>query len=99
MTRGRARILVVEDLPPIRLSIADYLEAQGFAVTEAENGKVALRALDRCDFDLIITDVLMPEMDGIELIKTVRTSLPDVKILAMSGGAPSLPAGFVLKMI
>jgi len=91
-------ILVVEDSPAIRLSVVAYLEAQGFAVTEAENGRAAIRALDRQGVDLIVTDVLMPEMDGIELIKAVRASRPDVKILAMSGGAPSLPAGFILKM-
>lgn len=95
----RPSILVVEDSPAVRLSVIAYLENKGFAVTEAENGRVAVNALDRNRFDLIITDVLMPEMDGIELIKAVRVSQPEAKILAMSGGTPSLPAGFVLKMI
>lgn len=99
MTNARSRILVVEDSAIVRLSVAGYLESQGFTVTQAENGRVAIRALDQGNFDLIVTDVLMPEMDGIELIKAVRSSHPDAKILAMSGGTPALPAGFVLKMI
>lgn len=99
MTNARSRILVVEDSAIVRLSVVGYLESQGFTVTQAENGRVAVRALDRGSFDLIVTDVLMPEMDGIELIKAVRSSHPDAKILAMSGGTPTLPAGFVLKMI
>ncbi|CAO3422664.1 response regulator [Azospirillum doebereinerae] len=96
-TRQRT-ILLVEDTPVIRMALSGYLESQGFAVIEAENGRAAVRALDRHSVDLIVTDVLMPEMDGIELIKAVRTDRPDVKILAMSGGAPGLPAGFLLKM-
>lgn len=99
MASSQPSILVVEDSSVVRLAVVAYLEEQGFAVTEAENGRVAVRALDRHSFDLIVTDVLMPEMDGIELIKAVRAGQPDAKILAMSGGTPLLPAGFVLKMI
>jgi CheY-like chemotaxis protein len=94
----RPNILVVEDSPAVRLSVAGYLEGRGFEVTEAENGRAAIRALDRRSFDLIVTDVLMPEVDGIELIKAARNAQPDVKILAMSGGAPNMPAGYLLKM-
>lgn len=94
----RPNVLVVEDSPAVRLSVAGYLEGHGFAVTEAENGRVAIRALDDRSFDLIVTDVLMPELDGIELIKAARTAQPDVKILAMSGGSPHMPAGYLLKM-
>ncbi|MBP2230383.1 CheY-like chemotaxis protein [Azospirillum agricola] len=98
MAARRPSILVVEDTAAIRLSVVAFLESRGFSVTEAENGRGAVRALDRRGFDLIVTDVLMPEMDGIELIKAVRASRPEAKILAMSGGAPGLPAGFLLKM-
>ncbi|ALG71335.1 regulator [Azospirillum thiophilum] len=99
MARGdRPNVLVVEDSPAVRLSVAGYLEGRGCNVTEAENGRVGIRALGRCNFDLIVTDVLMPEVDGIELIKAARTLQPEVKILAMSGGAPNMPAGYLLKM-
>ncbi|WP_448204207.1 response regulator [Azospirillum sp. sgz302134] len=93
-----ARVLVVEDAPAVRLSVVDTLETLGLDVLEAEDGRPAIALLEEGGIDLVVTDVLMPEVDGIELIKTVRTRFPDVKVLAMSGGAPNLPAGYVLKM-
>lgn len=93
-----ANILVAEDSPAVRMAIVDVLEALGHTVTEAENGRYALERLTEGGFDLVITDVLMPETDGIEVIKTARRSRPDVKILAISGGAPNLPAGYALKL-
>lgn len=93
-----AKVLVVEDAPAVRLSVVDVLEGLGHEVTEAENGRVAIELLERESFDLVVTDVLMPEVDGVEVIKTLRTRYPGVKVLAMSGGAPNLPAGYVLKM-
>lgn len=98
MPKPRPAILLVEDTVVIRLAAAAWLESLGYAVTEAENGRAAIRALGRGGFDLIVTDVLMPEMDGIELIKAARAAQPGIPILAMSGGAPGLPAGFLLKM-
>jgi len=93
-----AKVLVVEDTPAVRMAIVDVLEALGHAVTEAENGRLAAETLGTATFDLVITDVLMPEADGIEVIKTVRRLHPGTKILAISGGAPNLPAGYALKL-
>ena len=62
------RILVVDDEKIIRESIAFILKKEGFAVTEAANGKEALNRLTGETFDLIITDLEMPEMKGIELL-------------------------------
>lgn len=93
-----ARILVVEDSPAVRLSVVAYLESIGLEIVEAENGRLALDALVQQSFDLVITDVLMPEVDGVELIKAIRANHPGTKVLAMSGGAPNFPAGYVLKM-
>lgn len=93
-----AKVLVVEDAPAVRLSVVDVLEGLGHEVAEAENGRIAIEALGREGFDLVVTDVLMPEVDGIELIKTLRSRHPGVRVLVMSGGAPNLPAGYVLKM-
>lgn len=93
-----AKILVVEDSPAVRLSVVAYLESIGLEIVEAENGRLALEALAKQSFDLVITDVLMPEVDGVELIKAIRSSHEGTKVLAMSGGAPNLPAGYVLKM-
>ena len=93
-----ATILVVEDSPAVRMAIVEVLEDLGHAVTETENGRVAVEQLGARSFDLVVTDVLMPEVDGIEVIKAVRRSHPETKILAISGGAPNLPAGYALKL-
>lgn len=93
-----ARILVVEDTAPVRLVIATVLEDMGHAVETAENGLVAQERMKERVYDLIVTDVLMPEADGIEVIKAARRLTPPPRVLAVSGGAPNLPAGYVLKM-
>ena len=93
-----ATILLVEDSPAVRMAIVEVLEGLGHAVTETENGRVAVEQLGGKSFDLVVTDVLMPEVDGIEVIKAVRRSHPETKILAISGGAPNLPAGYALKL-
>lgn len=93
-----ANILVAEDSPAVRLAIVDVLEALGHTVTEAGNGRVAIERLADGAFDLVVTDVLMPEVDGIEVIKAARRTQPEAKVLAISGGAPTLPAGYALKL-
>ncbi|HYG87999.1 MAG TPA: response regulator [Azospirillum sp.] len=93
-----AKVLVVEDSPAVRMAIVDVLESLGHAVTETENGRLAIERLTEGPFDLVVTDVLMPEVDGIEVIKAVRRTHVGTKVLAISGGAPNLPAGYALKL-
>lgn len=93
-----ARILVVEDTAPVRLVVATVLEDMGHAVDTAENGLIALDRMKEGSYDLIVTDVLMPEVDGIGVIKAARRLTPAPRVLAISGGAPNLPAGYALKM-
>lgn len=73
-------ILVVEDEEGIRSFMRAYLESEGFKVLEASNGKEGLDALAKEKPDLIITDIMMPVMDGIEFFKEVR-KLPETKEL------------------
>lgn len=93
-----AKVLVVEDSPAVRLAIVEVLEQLGHTVTATENGRQAIACLDGAAFDLVVTDVLMPELDGIEVIKAVRRGSEGTRVLAVSGGAPNLPAGYALKM-
>jgi len=93
-----ATILVVEDSAPVRLVIAMVLEEMGHTVDAVENGRIALARMKERPYSLIVTDVLMPEADGIEVIKAARRLTPPPRVLAISGGAPNLPAGYVLKM-
>ena len=81
-----ARVLVADDDLSIRLLIEDILEQSGYRVELAEDGRDALRRVRQNPPDLIITDLVMPDMDGNELIRTLGKSNPDIPVLAMSGG-------------
>ncbi len=79
-------ILVVDDDSTMRAVIKDGLSGD-YAVVSAENGRKALELLANQDFDLIILDVMMPEMDGIELILALRPTRPKQRLIAISGGS------------
>lgn len=79
-------ILVVDDQKGIRDVLRKVLIEAGHDVAEAENGAAALALARGQAFNLIITDIIMPEMEGIETIATMKREQPNLKILAMSGG-------------
>jgi DNA-binding response OmpR family regulator len=81
-----ARILLVEDDGLLRESLKLSLSQAGHVVATAQNGAVALSMLGSASFEVIVTDVLMPETDGLEMIMQVRKASQDVKIIAISGG-------------
>ncbi|HEX5723823.1 MAG TPA: sigma-54 dependent transcriptional regulator [Longimicrobiaceae bacterium] len=71
------KILVVDDEPSIRFSLAELLEAEGFQVRQAEHAPAALAALDGDPADLVVSDLSMPAMDGLQLLEEVRARHPD----------------------
>ncbi len=79
------RILVVDDEPAARTLVTKALVADGYAVVAAEDGLQALEALARSPFDMVLTDIVMPGIDGIELALKVAKDFPDTAILLMSG--------------
>jgi CheY-like chemotaxis protein len=83
--RSKPQILVVDDEISIRESLGMLLVSAGYDVAQAENGIVALSHLDRTLPDLIVTDLNMPQMSGLELISHVRNRYPSISIVAMSG--------------
>ena len=81
-----ARIIVIEDEPAIRRLVSRILSRSGHEIREAGNGRDGVQ-LHRSDpADLVITDLFMPEQDGIETIQQIREFAPATPILAMSGG-------------
>ena len=84
-TTGKVRILVVDDDEAIRTFLGHLLESEGYEVELAEDGSVALEKIAAQPVDLVITDIAMPEKDGIETIISVRDSNPSTKIIAISG--------------
>ena len=75
------RILVVDDDPGICHSLKEILEADGCSVETACDGAEGLRLIESAEFDLVLSDVVMPSMDGYELFKAVRESKPDLPVL------------------
>jgi two-component system cell cycle sensor histidine kinase/response regulator CckA len=86
---GQGTILLVEDEEGLRSLNARGLRSRGYSVIEASNGVEALEALEERNgaVDLVVSDVVMPEMDGPTLLKTMRTRNPDLKIIFVSGYA------------
>ena len=79
------RILVIEDHADLRAYLRLALESVDFQVLTAENGRAALNHIKDHRIDVVLTDVFMPEMDGIETIAEIRKRFPDIKVIAMSG--------------
>lgn len=84
-TRQR-RLLIVDDDSAVRSVVKHVAHAGGFAVTIAGNGREAMEHIERGTFDVIVTDLYMPEKDGLELIRHLRHVHPAPVIIAMSGG-------------
>ncbi len=80
------RILVVDDEPGIRYLLRRVLAAQGYDVTVAADGAEALLMFKTASFDLVITDLTMPNVDGIQLLRILRTRPSPPRVIAMSGG-------------
>ncbi len=79
------RILVTDDDPELRSMLQTLLELQGYDVEVAEDGWVGSKKLREEPFDLLITDIVMPNQEGLESIIQARRKYPDLKIIAMSG--------------
>ncbi len=79
-------ILVVDDEAELRDVVTRVLMDAGHRITTAEDGREAIARMEKETFDLVLTDVIMPEKDGMQVITEARRRLPQVKIVAMSGG-------------
>ncbi len=79
-------ILVVDDEPDVRDSVKYVLDRAGYSVRTAESAMDALAELARNPTDLVITDIIMPQINGVEAIESIRKAFPSVRIIAISGG-------------
>ena len=89
------RVLIIDDEAPIRSMLKLMLERDGYEVAEAPDGMEAIRIYRQNPADLIITDLIMPNQDGIGMIIALKKEFPDVKIIAMSGGGLNKPEGYL----
>ena len=85
-TNTTPRVLVVDDEAGIRTMLDFVLSRHGFEVVQASNGTEALRLYKESEFDLVITDLIMPDKEGIETILEMRALKRPMRIIAISGG-------------
>lgn len=80
------RVLVIDDEQLLRSAVVLILTRAGFSVEEASDGQAGIAMFRRSPPDVVVTDIFMPNKDGIEIIKELKHSSPQTKIIAMTGG-------------
>lgn len=90
-----AYILLVEDDQDLRAMLKSSLEKNRYTVIEASNGREAMQKFKPLLTDLVITDLLMPEQDGIGLIMELKKIKPEIKVIAISGGGKAGPSNYL----
>jgi two-component system, chemotaxis family, chemotaxis protein CheY len=90
-----AVILVIEDDDHLRGLLREVLSRAGHEVHEAANGELGMRRFNANPADLVVTDIIMPDKEGLETIMELRREHPSVKIIAISGGGAKLDAQYL----
>ena len=93
-----AKILLVDDDNMLRELMCRALTRAGHHVVDLSDGREVERCLQREPFDLVITDILMPNRDGIETLTMLRESHPDIKVIAISGGGDQVTLSYLPAM-
>jgi len=81
-----ANILVVDDDPDFRITLVAILKNMGHTVEMADSGQVGLNLIKSNAFNVVLLDIIMPEMDGVEVLREIKKIYLDIKIIMMSGG-------------
>lgn len=92
---GQPLICVIDDDESVRQTVGRILSSSGYAVVDAADGAKGLEAVERTSPAMIITDIVMPNREGIETIMEAKKRFPGIPILAISGGGRSGPQGFL----
>jgi CheY-like chemotaxis protein len=90
-----ARILIIDDDPAILSLFGQFLEAAGYTVALAADGREGIRLLHETRPELVISDIMMPEMDGLEVIREVASNGNNLPVIAISGGMKSASLNFL----
>ena len=89
------RILVIDDDHQMRILLRQVMEWAGYEVIEAGDGREGLHKLRKIGADLVITDLIMPEQEGLETIALIKKEYPHLKIIAISGGGRIGPDAYL----
>ena len=90
-----SRILIIEDDNEVREYLESVLSRAGYEVISASNGKEGVELFREQPADLVVTDIIMPEKDGIETIMDLRRANPQLKVIAISGGGRAEPENYL----
>jgi CheY-like chemotaxis protein len=88
-------VLIIDDDNFVREMMLQMVAIEGHNVTGAENGQIAIRLFEKNKFDLVISDIVMPEKEGLETIMHIRKIRPALPIIAVSGGARIEPTSYL----
>ncbi len=95
MTGVTVRILIIDDDEQIRVLLKQMMEWAGYEVLVAENGRIAMQLQAENPADLVITDLIMPEQEGLETISRLKKEYEGIKIIAISGGGRIGPEAYL----
>jgi DNA-binding response OmpR family regulator len=90
-----ARILLIEDNARLRTMLAEHLALAGHTVIQAGDGREGLERFRRGGADVVVTDIVMPETEGLEVLREIRTAQPPVPVIAISGGGVGSGADYL----
>jgi CheY-like chemotaxis protein len=99
MSHEPATILLVDDEELLRAGVQEMLEMSGYAVITATNGQEAMACLKQHAIDLVITDLVMPKMDGVDFVEQLRQTWPDVPVIVVSGSTRNIMQRYGIESI
>jgi CheY-like chemotaxis protein len=99
MSHEPATILLVDDEELLRAGVQEMLEMSGYTVITATNGHEAMVCLKQHTIDLVITDLVMPKMDGVDFVEQLRQTWPDVPVIVVSGSTRNIMQRYGIESI
>lgn len=99
MSHEPATILLVDDEELLRAGVQEMLEMSGYSVITATNGHEAMACLKQHAIDLVITDLVMPKMDGVDFVEQLRQIWPDVPVIVVSGSTRNIMQRYGIESI
>lgn len=90
-----AHILIIDDDPTVQMLFHQFLSGEGYEITQAADGIEGMQCLEENLPDLIITDIMMPKMDGLEILQAIRKQYSEIPVIAISGGMRCAPINFL----
>ena len=89
------KVLIVDDSLSVRVMLREILEMNGYDVLEASNGEEGMRTFKQHPIDLVITDIVMPDKEGLDVVRELKQISTHVKIIAISGGGLVSPENYL----